>query len=61
MTQPAPYLSLARAAWVPCVVLWDHATGELRRVGGPVGFADYAQALEASRFLARPAHWRDSR
>jgi hypothetical protein len=35
----APYFSLARAAWVPCVVIWDPATAEFRRVEGPRGFA----------------------
>ncbi len=40
------------AAWVPCVVLWDERTDELRRVEGPEGFQDYRQAVEASRFLA---------
>jgi hypothetical protein len=53
MRQPAPYFSLVRTAWVPCIVSWDPGTGELRRVEGPRRFADYAQALEASWFLAR--------
>ena len=30
----ASYFSLARAAWVPCVVSWDHGPGDLRRAGG---------------------------
>jgi hypothetical protein len=35
MTKVAPYFSFARAAWVPCVVLWDERTDELRRAEGP--------------------------
>jgi hypothetical protein len=51
--QPAPYFSLVRAAWVPCALRWDEATGEFQRLEGPDGFQDYRQAVEASRFLAR--------
>jgi hypothetical protein len=49
---PAPYFSLARAAWLPCVATWDAATGEFRRVEGARGFETYREAVEASRFLA---------
>ena len=51
MTQVTPYFSLARTAWVPCVVLWDERTDELRRVEGREGFHEYRQAVEANRFL----------
>ena len=50
MTQPAPYFSLARAAWMPCVVEWDKATGEFRRIEGG-DQPDYEAALDASPFL----------
>lgn len=49
---PAPYFSLARAAWVPCVVLWDEQTDELRCVEGPEGVHEYRHAVEVRRFLA---------
>ena len=52
VAEAAPYFSLARAAWVPCVVTWSE-TGELRRLEGPEGFTDDRQALDASRFLMR--------
>ena len=29
--EPAPYFSLARAAWVPAALQWDSSTGELQR------------------------------
>jgi hypothetical protein len=48
----AAYFSLARALWIPAVLMWT-ATGEMRRVEGPRGFATYRQAVEASRFRAR--------
>lgn len=48
----APYFSLARAGWIPCVVTWDAETGEFARVEGPNGFATWREAEEASRFLA---------
>ena len=49
---PAPFFSLARAAWVPCVVTRHPVTGEFRRVEGSRGFASYREALQASRVLA---------
>jgi len=48
----APYYSADRAAWVPCVVVEDPATGELRGVVGQQDFGTYPEALEASRYLA---------
>jgi hypothetical protein len=48
---PAPYFSLARAAWIPYAVTWDPESGEIRGVEGPRGFASYREAVEASRFL----------
>jgi len=47
----APYYSLARAAWIPCVVSRDPETGEYVHVEGPEGFGEYDQAAEAARFL----------
>jgi hypothetical protein len=52
-TTVAPYFSLARTCWIPAVYAWDAETGEFRRIEGPLGFAAYRQAVEASRFLAR--------
>ena len=52
-TTPAPFFCLTRAAWIPYVLTRDEATGELRAVEGPRGFATYREAVEASRFLAR--------
>jgi hypothetical protein len=43
---PAPTYVLARAAWVPTLVIW-HADGRFTRLeGAPCG--DYAVALAAS-------------
>ena len=36
-----PYLSLARAEWIPRVLTWDSETGFFGRVDGPEGFKDY--------------------
>ena len=55
MTEITPYFSLVHSAWVPAVLLWDRSTGELQRLEGAEGFADYRAAAEASRFLV-PAH-----
>jgi hypothetical protein len=46
MTTVAPYFDLDRACWVPAVRAWDAATGELRRVEGPEGFASDRQVIE---------------
>ena len=43
---PAPRYVLARAAWVPTLVIW-HADGRLTRLEGEP-CADYAAALAAS-------------
>jgi hypothetical protein len=51
----APYYSLSRRAWIPCVVRWDAESGEFTRAEGPDGFATWREAEEASRFLARSA------
>jgi hypothetical protein len=48
---PAPFFSLARAAWIPFVLIWDPETGEFRGVEGPQGFDTRPEAREASRFL----------
>jgi hypothetical protein len=49
---PAPAYALARAAWIPTVVIW-HADGRFTRLeGAPCG--DYAAVLAASWRL-RPA------
>lgn len=49
---PAPAYSLARAAWIPTLVIW-HADGRFTRLeGAPCG--DYAAAVAASWRL-RPA------
>ena len=48
---PAPYFSLALAAWIPYALTWDRETGAFRGVEGPRGFARYRDAAEASRFL----------
>ena len=53
MTEITPDFSLVHSAWVPCVVLWDERTDELRRAEGPEAFHEYRQAVEANRFLAR--------
>jgi hypothetical protein len=45
----APYLSVARTAWIPCAVIWDSNTGEFRRVEAPRGFESYREAIAASR------------
>lgn len=47
----APFFRLWAAAWIPCVVFWDHTTGAFHIVEGPRGFASYREAVEASRFL----------
>jgi hypothetical protein len=49
---PAPAYVLARAAWVPTLVIW-HADDRLTRLEGAPG-AGYAAALAASWRL-RPA------
>lgn len=49
----APYFSLARRAWIPCVARSDVETGEFIRTEGPSGFQTWQEAKEASRFLAR--------
>lgn len=49
---PAPTYLLARAAWVPTLVIW-HADGRFTRLEG-APFGDYAAALAASWRL-RPA------
>lgn len=49
----ALYFSLIRATWIACVLEWDRETGEVRRPEGFQAFATYAEALEASRFLAQ--------
>src|SRR5262245_14999867 len=57
------YFSLSRAAWTPCVIAWDPATGEFRRVEGPEGFTTWEEADEASGFrlrVQRPADPDDS-
>jgi hypothetical protein len=50
-TTPAPFFSLAQAAWIPYAITWDPETGELHGVEGPRGFATYREAVEASPFL----------
>jgi hypothetical protein len=56
----APFFSLARGQWIPCVVVtWDPDTGEYRRVEGPDGFAEYEQAVKAARFRAFNARQRE--
>lgn len=55
MTTNGPYFSLARNAWIPCVVRWDGKTGELVRVEGPDGFTSWQEAEEAGWFLLRIA------
>lgn len=51
----APYFSLAHATWLACLIEWDSETDEVRRWEGFQTFANYREALEASRFLARSA------
>jgi hypothetical protein len=48
---PAPFYSLALAAWIPYALTWDPETGALRGIEGPRGFGSYREAVEASRFL----------
>jgi hypothetical protein len=50
----APHFSLAEAAWVPSVVIWDPATGEFRRVEGPRGFASYGRGEPVPGNALRP-------
>jgi hypothetical protein len=45
MTQVAPSFSLERAAWVPCVVVWDERTDELHRVEGGTATAESATRI----------------
>jgi hypothetical protein len=59
-TTPAPFYSLARAAWMPYALTWDPASGALHSVEGPRGFDTYRAALEASRFLV-PTSAREAR
>lgn len=51
----ARYYSLARASWIPCVVVWAPGTEQLERVEEPVGFPSWLEAAEASRSLVRAA------
>ncbi len=56
MTEIAPYFSLARAAWVSCVVLWDETTDELRRVEGTTPYG-IARRLRVSRAAVDELWW----
>jgi hypothetical protein len=56
----APYLHLRRALWIPRVYLPEGHLGAPREVHGPEGFECYAQAVEASQFLARRTEPRSS-
>jgi hypothetical protein len=47
----AAYFSLARAAWIPCVIAWDAENGEFQRVEGPEWFTTWGEADEAGRSL----------
>jgi hypothetical protein len=47
------YFSPSRAAWIPCVIVWDRETGELRRAVGPEGLTTWEEADEASRLLVQ--------
>ena len=58
MIRIAPFFSFARSARIPCVVPWHELTGEVTRVEGARGFPRCDHAVEASRFLVRPSHWR---
>jgi hypothetical protein len=49
---PAPTYVLARAAWIPTLVIWHAYGGFTRLEGAPCG--DYAAAL-AARWRLRPA------
>jgi hypothetical protein len=53
VTENAPCFSLARAAWIPCVVTWDEETGESRWIEGPDGFTTRAEAEEAPLAVLR--------
>ena len=61
MPMTAPYFSLERRLWIPCVLTWDTETGFFERVDGPEGFKEYRTALEASRFLVLAFPTRTSR
>jgi hypothetical protein len=52
VTIPAPAYVLARAAWIPTLVIW-HADGRFTRLEGEASDA-YAAAL-AARWRLRPA------
>jgi hypothetical protein len=54
VTVLSPYFSLARGAWIPCVIWWDPETEYFHRVEGPDGFTTWGEADEASRFLLVP-------
>jgi len=32
------YFSFSCAAWIPCAIVWDHESGEFRRVEAQEGF-----------------------
>jgi hypothetical protein len=57
-TTNAPYFSLARAAWIPCVVAWDEETGESYWIEEPDGFTTWREAEDAGRFLSNGARIR---
>jgi hypothetical protein len=51
---PTPTYVLARAAWVPTLVIW-HADGRFTRIASDP-CADYAAALAAARGMSPPAY-----
>ena len=51
MTWRSPYFDLRTGLFVPQLIAWDPETGEFDQVEGPKGFATWAEAEEAGRFL----------
>jgi hypothetical protein len=50
---PVPTYNLARAAWIPTLVIW-HANGRFTRLEG-APYEDYAAAALAASWQLRPA------
>ncbi len=57
MTWRGLYLDLRSGLFIPRLVTWDPETGEFTCVEGPKGFATWAEAEEAGRFLKNGRAW----